>query len=153
MRSIIAFLVLGTLAGFTACKTTGKTMKKSAQVKNAIPVIRKTDYAKPDVNGTAADFHIQDLSVEGDIATVIVNYSGGCNEHKFNAYFNGAYMKSLPPKATVFIEHDNGGDNCRKLVVDTLYFDLTAVRYSPDKEGTVIVGFNGGDKTIEYKYK
>lgn len=150
MRSIIAIVLMGLLLGLGACKTR-KIKTKGKEPQNAMSVVRETNYAKPEVSA-AASFTIQEMSIEGDIATVVINYSGGCNEHKFSAHFNGMFMKSMPPKATVFIDHDNGGDNCRKLVVDTLYIDLKEVRYAKDKKGTVIVGFNGGDKTLEYKY-
>lgn len=131
-----------------ACTGSKKTMKDKN--KTIIPVVRETNFNKPE-NTPAVT--IEDWSIEGDIAALSVSYSGGCGEHTFTAHFNGNYMKSLPPKATVFLNHNNGGDNCRKLITDTLYIDLKEVRYKKEGEGSVIIGFNGTEKTLEYKYK
>lgn len=150
MKNTISFIAILLSLGLIACHCGKKVKKgKDAQSKNIIPVERKSDYVEPAAN-PAANFTITDMNVQGDVAMLVVNYSGGCKDHTFKAYFNGNFMKSLPPRANVFIEHDNGGDNCRKLVMDTLYFDLKEVRYYKDKAGTVIVGFNGTDQTLKY---
>lgn len=155
MRHFITFGWLGLLLGLMACKTgkSVKTTQKGNTEKNIISITRKEDFSKPDVSGTAANFTIESMSLKDDIATLVVNYSGGCATHTFKAYFNGMFMKSMPPRATVFLEHDNGGDNCRKLVIDTLYVDLKEVRYNKESAGTVIVGFNGTDQVLQYKHK
>ncbi len=147
----ITFLFLFGISLLSACKSNQKTADKNSDKKiEIINVVRETNFAKPEVN---PDFTIQKMSIEKDIATLLVTYSGGCKPHNFSAHFNGTYLKSMPPRATVFLNHQNNGDNCRSIVKDTLYINLTEVRYYKDKEGTVVVGFNGTSSTLEYKYK
>lgn len=124
----------------------GKTMK----IKDLMQIKTDPKYVQPVSN---AAFTIEDWSIEGDVAKIAISYSGGCGKHIFKAFFTGNYMKSMPPKATIFIQHDNGGDKCRMLIMDTLYVYLQPVRYEKEKTGSVIIGFNNTEKTVEYSYK
>lgn len=100
-----------------------------------------------------ADFEISDATIEGDVLTITVTYSGGCETHEFNAYFNQMYMKSEPPKAGIFIEHKNNNDLCKQLVTERISFSLKNIRY-PDKDSdyTVLVGMNKYKGWLEYTY-
>lgn len=133
-----------------ACKQSAKIMADGKVIEDLIEIKTDAGYVQPMSNPA---FTIEDWNIEGDIAKIIINYSGGCGKHEFKAYFNGKYMKSMPPKAGVFIEHLNGGDKCRMLLIDTLYVNLKTIRYNKDKEGSVIVGFNNTEKTNTYSYK
>lgn len=55
---------------------------------------------------------------------VEVSYSGGCAEHQFDMWWDGQWRKSIPPQAPMLLVYDNGGDTCRMLVSETLYYDL-----------------------------
>ena len=148
-KHVLIFASVGLLTAFACCKNSKSMSKKSEAKKEIIPVTMSNDFAKPENND---QFNIKSMTLDGDIATLYVNYQGGCKEHTFTAHFNGMYLKSLPPQATVFINHISNGDECRQVVDDTLYVDLTTVRYHKDKPGTVIVGFNGSARTLEYKH-
>lgn len=54
--------------------------------------------------------------VVGPTVTVDVTYSGGCKEHDFEAWWDGSYDKSLPPRANIVLVHKANGDNCRALL-------------------------------------
>ncbi len=98
-------------------------------------------------------FEVLDASISGDILTVKISYSGGCEEHVFNAYFNGMYMKSEPPKAGIFIEHVDNDDSCRELITEEIQFDLTNMRYpGKEKDYKVMVGMNHFDSYLPYEY-
>jgi hypothetical protein len=144
-------LVTGLFVGFLSCKSSAKITLDGKQISSSEIIQVKNDaaYIQPVSNPA---FTIEDWSIEGDYAKIILNYSGGCGTHKFKAFFTGAYMKSLPPKASIFIQHENGGDKCRMLIMDTLYVNLKPVRYNKDKAGSVIIGFNNTEKTVEYKH-
>ena len=113
-------------------------------------VIVDNDFLQPKDN---ADFKVLEATIENDILTMKVSYSGGCEAHEFNAYFSGIYMKSEPPKAGLFIHHINNGDMCKKLVTEELKFNLKTIRY-PDKtvDYKIMVGMNNHDGYIEYDY-
>ena len=76
--------------------------------------------------------------------------SGGCEEHDFNAYFSGSWLKSMPPQAIIEFEHLNPkNDACRSLVKDTFLFDMKPLRYTGSND--VIVRWTGGAK-VQTKY-
>lgn len=149
-RILIVAVSLFLSVGLMACKTGKNVKSKDGKGKNMVVVQQNKDYVQPE---DMPSFEITDMKIEGDIAELFITYSGGCNQHEFKAYFNGAFMKSMPPKVNVMIEHDSKGDSCRELVSDTLYIDLKEVRYTKDKPGTVIVLFNGTDKSLTYEHK
>lgn len=150
MKTRNTLLLLASIL-FIACTGTKNSSSKTSEMKKEIiPVTRTANFEKPSNN---PDFSIYSMSISENIATLIVTYSGGCQKHSFSAHFNGNYMKSLPPRATVFLNHNSNNDNCRAIVKDTLYIDLTEVKYDKSKPGTVVVGFNGSEKTIDYVYK
>lgn len=98
------------------------------------------------------DFSVLKWSVKRDTLIAIVRYSGGCKEHNFNAYFSGAWLKSLPAQAVVELEHINlENDPCRSLIKDTLKFDLTSIQYTRAKE--IRVKWLGNSEMIAtYRY-
>ncbi len=139
------------LIGISGCRVKASITINGKKIKEKDMTKVKVDknYVQPVSN---AAFSIEDWSIQGDVAIVPISYSGGCGAHTFKAFFTGNYMKSLPPKVSIFIEHQNGGDKCRKLVMDTLYIYLHPVRYEKDKAGSVIIGFNNSEKTVEYSH-
>lgn len=155
MRFLIIIFIAISLVGCKSKKNTvadkNTTGKNETVVSESITkVILDPNFDNSREN---ASFDILEASISGDILTLTVSYGGGCQEHQFNAYFNGIYMKSLPPKATIYIEHINNGDNCRKIVEETLRFDLSAVKYpGHSSEYTVMLGMNNYKDFLEYKY-
>lgn len=98
------------------------------------------------------DFQIAAMNCNGDQLEVVFRYSGGCKEHDFNAYFSGAWMKSLPPQAMITFEHLNPqNDACRKLVTDTVVFNATALQYPSAERVRVIWSSNREIETV-YSY-
>ena len=92
-----------------SCKSTEKSTSQEAKTKvgtpsaNWKPIIVDAD-RKPIKD---LDFSVLKWSVKRDTLIAIVRYSGGCKEHDFNAYFSGAWLKSLPAQAVVELEHIN----------------------------------------------
>ncbi len=153
MRTILfSITCLALVTGFFGCNHGASIMVdgKKMKVKDLMQIKTDSKYVQPISN---AAFTVEDWSIEGDVAKVAISYSGGCGTHTFKAFFTGNYMKSMPPKASIFIQHDNGGDKCRMLIMDTLYVYLQPVRYEKEKAGSVIIGFNNTEKTVEYSYK
>ncbi|HYG51860.1 MAG TPA: hypothetical protein VD905_13205 [Flavobacteriales bacterium] len=150
MKTFRILLPLSVLfALLAACNGSRQLAATGKDAKHALKVTRVPDFTRPENHRPVT---IEDWTLEGDIAKLAISYSGGCGEHSFNAFFDGKYMKSLPPRAGIFIQHNHGEDNCRKLIMDTLYIDLAEIRYNANA-GSVIVGFDGSDKTLEYSYK
>ena len=145
-KSFLLFLSL--LFFLPACKlgkgndgTTNKNVQSSIQ-----KIIVDDNFTTP-ANNVSTD--IFKTSIEGNILTIEVSYSGGCEEHDFKLYFNGMYKKSLPPKADFVLVHDNKGDACRSIVEKTLKFDISAAQYVGSKE--MMVNVNGFQE-MSYTY-
>jgi iron only hydrogenase large subunit-like protein len=89
---------------------------------------------------------VDSLSINGDVLSVFVNYSGGCKLHLFELYTDGMYAKSLPPQVTIFLKHIDNGDACRELIMQELKFDISKLKYP--NQHTVVVKL--GEKNIKY---
>lgn len=147
MKTITLLLLTGLLLGFNSCKLCKKkdtVENKETKTEIVSEIIVQKGFVKPE---TSDMFDMVKTSIEGNILTVEVSYGGGCNEHEFKLYFDGSYMKSLPPKANFILTHDNKGDACRSIVEKTLKFDISKAQYVGGKEMMVSVeGF------LEMKY-
>lgn len=150
-----SFILLLTI-GLFSCKNNGQgsSSAKSAEA----PTVKKNSTKEIIVDAAKAsalaepDFSVLTWETRKDILEVVVRYSGGCKEHDFNAYFSGAWLKSFPPQAIIGIEHVNPDkDPCRSLVVDTLKFNLSNIKYNGGKE--VVLKWSGdAEKWAKYKY-
>jgi hypothetical protein len=78
---------------------------------------------------TSDNYTLWQADVEDGYLTTVVNYSGGCKEHKFAMFSNGMWAKSNPPQLNLFLHHNANEDNCRAFIYDTLRFDLTNAIY------------------------
>ena len=88
------------------------------------PVIVDPEYTAPEKNDP---FTVKSASIKGDVLSLKVSYSGGCNDHEFKAITNRTYMKSMPPKLGITIEHNANGDMCKALKTETLTFNLVPI--------------------------
>lgn len=105
-------------------------------------------YAWP---GSTDAFNIESQEVKGDSLIIEVQYGGGCKEHEFRMNTNLAWMKSLPPKLNLWLEHECNDDMCRALVYQRLAYDLRPIRYSASESVLLIV--NGEEeKATLYRY-
>ena len=102
-----------------------------------------------DISNTGANYAIDSLKINGDVLSVFVNYSGGCKTHSFDLVSNGMYAKSLPPQLTLCLRHTANDDNCRKLVMEELKFNIAKAQ-SPGSKKLLI---KLGDKQVMYQSK
>lgn len=79
---------------------------------------------------------------------VIVEYSGGCEEHVFYTWWDGDWKETNPkstglPEADFWLMHDGNDDSCERLVRDTLHLDLQSLFQSEyPEQGAIITVFN-----------
>lgn len=154
MRLVSAIILVVSIA-FLGCKNNGAntaSTDKSAQTKQEmnkpkdIIVGATPKLPKP-------DFQVVAMNCTGNDLEVVFRYSGGCESHDFNAHFNGAWMKSLPPQAMLEFEHINPQkDACRKLVTDTVVFNATPLQYTGAERVRVIWSGGNGVETTVYSY-
>lgn len=99
-------------------------------------------------------FRIVGVSPSEEIFNIIVEYEGGCEEHRFYAWWDGRWQYSSPPKAAFYLSHSNRGDKCERLVRDTVQVNLNRVFLdSYPEDGAAIItlknGFNHKSITID----
>ncbi len=156
-KTLLALTLLMAIA-LVQCKSK-EAVSTSNETETAITTDTETE--TPEVKTIVIDrdhrftetdaFIIQSLSINEDLLTVKVTYSGGCEEHGFTMYSNEMIKKSLPPKHTLFLEHESNDDNCRALITQDLIFKLDNVQLGGS--GTVIFNINNHKESIAYSYE
>jgi len=156
MKTTIQILALLAILGFTQCKrqkeaSTIVSNEVKIEIpdlpKNKTPLVVDRSY-KP---RKTAPYDILSTELDGDILTVVVSYSGGCEEHNFTLISNEMYTKSMPPKLPLYLEHEANGDACRALIQETLTFDISGARYMGSKVVRLLL--NGSmDNEVVYEY-
>ena len=74
-------------------------------------------------------YNINSVTIAGDILSLNISYTGGCNEHSFELISNGLYAKSLPPQITVYLKHQSHDDTCEKIIEKTITYDISKLQY------------------------
>ncbi len=90
-------------------------------------------------------FLLVGATLTGKILEIEVEYSGGCGGDTWTLAWNGMLMKSLPPKANIYL-HLKDEDACRTQVRKKLQFDISSI-YS--KEVVLLLKDFRGD--LSYK--
>jgi guanyl-specific ribonuclease Sa len=98
---------------------------------------------------TGDPYTIDSLTINGDVLSVFINYSGGCNPHQFDLTTNGNYEKSLPPQLSLCLNHSSNGDKCRKLIMRELKFNIESLK----RQGTQTLVLKIGEKEVNYLNK
>ncbi len=125
--------------------------KKRNSNKDLVPQLIIQENYLPAKDNTP--FTILNASIKKDFLTLTVQYGGGCKEHFFKIYSSGIYQKQSNPKLTIYLEHNFNEDFCKKLVVDTLVFNISDGRYEGrDKRQKVEIEIDSYPTILEYNY-
>ena len=139
------------MAMFIGCKNNGqqtepmaketKQPKQTKQVLRSIITDASLQHSEKDV-----DFTVTSWDISGDTLIVGVQHGGGCREHDWKMYSNGAVLKSLPPQAILHLKHEvkDGPDPCRAIIRETLKFNLATLK--PLAAGKLVVKWSSDDK-------
>lgn len=71
---------------------------------------------------------IKEVSIVNDSLKLTVVYGGGCEKHDFVLYGCKQFMESNPLQDALYLSHDAHGDLCKKLITETLSFDLIPLK-------------------------
>lgn len=127
-------LIISIIAFTLACGNKDKSEKKDdAVTKTAILVDDFEEFR----NNAKTD--ITSVSIDENVMTLGVSYSGGCEEHEFSLIGSRLISKSLPPQRGIMLYHNNNGDNCRELKTEELKFDIKALEYKHQEEIVLIL--------------
>ncbi len=96
-------------------------------------------------------------AIEGDVLTLEVSYSGGCELHGLGGCWDGGFDLSEPPGAGVALWHDANGDSCEAEIADSVALSLVPMRLAyqggdPQASGTIHVNVAGYGETFVYSF-
>ena len=120
-------------------------VKDFPSIENILPIQFP---AEINYKGQSDNFEILETHQDGGFLIVKVAYSGGCNEHFFEASWDGNYMKSLPPQVNVRLTHINNDDNCRARIEKELAIDLRKLFLNIPNDVVVILNGNVEGKIL-----
>lgn len=72
-------------------------------------------------------FHILSATPHEDRFEIIVEYSGGCEDHQFELYWDHLVAESFPMQTWMTLAHLENDDNCDGIVTDTLNIDYQTI--------------------------
>lgn len=145
---LLLFLVLSVSCSSTKEANEGEEEKEGAEEQEAAPKVRILD--DEELPEGSDPFSYKELEMDGDILRLIVSYSGGCEEHRFELFSKGHYSKSAPPSVDLHLFHDANGDACRSVIEDTLRFDVSLLKHEDSDK--LLLDLNEYDRSVEYAY-
>lgn len=137
-----------------------QTLQENLQASRGITFPDQNSSHQPDVSKRATQniiittgsipkgdsFSVVNSKIVGKQLQIDVSYSGGCSQHDFNLYWNGAYQESFPPQVRMKLVHDAKKDTCERLITETLAFDIQRLQPSIIRLTTSF----GDVKSIDY---
>ena len=120
-------------------------VKDFPSIENILPIQLP---AETNFKGQTDNFEILETHQDGGFLIVKVAYSGGCNEHFFEASWDELHMKSLPPQVNVRLTHVNNDDACRARIEKELAIDLRKLFLNIPNDIVVILNGNMEGKIL-----
>ncbi len=141
---LILSLVLFTLG----CKTAKQSANQTPEISRL-----KITAALGEINAPSDPIEITAVRIEGNTMFIDMNYTGGCEEHTFSVVGSEMISKSLPPIRSVQLIHSAKGDQCKKLVEETLIVDISKLAYKQENGSMIFLLVNDLKNRIEYTFE
>jgi len=106
-----------------------------------------------DTDQSSDSFSISDIRVKGNTMLIDVSYSGGCEEHQFEMTGSQNIAKSLPPIRAIQLVHKANGDQCKKMVMETIEVDIKALAYKQEAGSIIYLTIEGWKDRVEYTFE
>ena len=100
----------------------------------------------------SAPITVSAATLDGNILSLEVEYSGGCKDHTYELLGSAAVMKSLPAKRTIKLIHNSNDDSCRELISEVIKFDIRALAMKQTTGSEIILLLDGYKQSISYVY-
>ncbi|MCP4872773.1 MAG: hypothetical protein GY898_29125 [Proteobacteria bacterium] len=71
---------------------------------------------------------VASATIDGDLLTLEVGYSGGCEDHFFVLCFDGTFAESEPVQVWLGLSHTGTPDPCEAYITEPLEYDLTPLQ-------------------------
>ncbi len=98
--------------------------------------------------GQTDNFEIAEAHQDGGLLILNLIYSGGCNEHFFEASWDERYMKSMPPQVNIRLTHVNNDDACRERLAKEVAIDLRKLFVNTPNQVSIILNGNSEGKIL-----
>ncbi len=148
----LSFLFVSFLAFSCATKknasTTGNNADSSSETKELMITANIGENA-----GKSDPFTISAVSVQGNIMTLDVSYSGGCAEHVFQVIGSASIAKSMPAIRSVQLVHKSNGDACKKMIMQKIKVDIKALAYKQTSGSEIYLSLQGWKDRIKYTFE
>jgi hypothetical protein len=105
-----------------------------------------------DLMQESAPITVNAVTLEGNILSLDVEYSGGCKDHTYELIGSKAIMKSLPAKRAIKLVHKANDDTCRELISETIKFDIRALSMTETTGSEIVLLLDGYKQSISYVY-
>jgi hypothetical protein len=79
-------------------------------------------------NASRDDFSFVDVYISNNHLYIKISYFGGCASHDFSLIGTGTFLEKSPVETSIVLSHEDNGDNCDALLVESLVFDLTPLK-------------------------
>ncbi|PHR36692.1 MAG: hypothetical protein COA38_01310 [Fluviicola sp.] len=105
-----------------------------------------------DVMQESAPITVTAATLDGNILSLEIEYSGGCKDHTYELIGSEAIMKSLPAKRAIKLVHNSNDDTCRELISETIKFNIRAFSVTETKGSEIVLLLDGYKQSISYVY-
>lgn len=133
-------VILAVATGLISCKC-NKMVEKQQDIKQ-VQVIKTAPGEKAEVE--TLPFTIDTVWVEGFTLHTMITYTGEKTDIGFSMVFNGAWLKSYPPKAYLNIVPTAASTEGKKQVKHHLIFDLTPLSSGNPYFEVYVTGYKQG---------
>ncbi|PIV62119.1 MAG: hypothetical protein COS14_02805 [Bacteroidetes bacterium CG02_land_8_20_14_3_00_31_25] len=132
-----------------SCKSAKNVEKTKSSSTSQIPVKKVIVNKNFDYINYKKEFTVKTATIADSILTIVFSYVG-CSDDEINIEFNGNYLKSLPPKASLYITKTSGSLECGKQIEKTMLFNLSSIQYPNTK--TLVIMFPNYESKLMYNY-
>lgn len=96
----------------------------------------------------STDFSIISATPHQSYFEIIVEYSGGCEEHEFELYWDHFVAESFPMQTWMTLAHMENDDNCDGIVTDTLTIDYQSIDGFSNQDMIVHMANGSSDQVV-----
>ena len=101
-------------------------ISENAQMPDTTDIVAITDL--PPDSLQLHPFTLNNGALAGDILTLNVTYSGGCQEHDLQLFMSpAAFMESYPVQAALYLRHNDHNDPCDALITTELRVNVRPI--------------------------
>jgi hypothetical protein len=88
------------------------------------------------------------MSINGSIMELDIEYTGGCEKSTFQLEGSDVISKSMPPIRSIRLLRTGPADACKKLVMETLQFDIRPLAYQAERGSQIYLQAEKKEKIL-----